>query len=62
VNSGHLRGEHGLNPIARLDPRDEREHEIRPAFVRARTVRANVDELTDETSEEVIVRRAERFH
>jgi len=38
VNIGQLRGEHGLDLIARLDPRDEGEHGIRLAFVRARTL------------------------
>ncbi len=38
VDRAHLRRQHRLDLIARLDPLHDGEHEIRPAFVRARTL------------------------
>jgi hypothetical protein len=59
VNGGHLSPEHRLNLIARLDPLDDCEHEIRPAFVRDRTLRSDIDELLDEPLQKVAVRRTD---
>ena len=59
VDGGHLSPEHRLNLIARLDPLDDCEHKIRPAFVRDRTLRSDIDELLDEPLQKVAVRRTD---
>ena len=57
----HLRGEHRFDLIARFDPLDDCEHEVRPFFLKGFFL-VGVHELQDEPFEEIPACRADRIH
>src|SRR3981081_1074377 len=59
---GHLRRQHRLELIPRLNTLHDGKHEIEVVLVNLASLRTGISQLIDETLDEVEIRRAERLH
>jgi hypothetical protein len=62
VNDGHLRREHQLHLVLRLQAFDHREHEIEPALVHHPAFCHGIGELSEKPVSEVRFRCSKRLH
>ncbi len=60
--SGHLRRQHHLELIPRLNTFHDGKHKIESALVNLASLRTGISQLTEETVVEIEIRRAERLH
>ena len=59
VKRGHLRGEHALGFVLRLNGSDQSNHLVQGAFVWLLARRAGVDQLIDQAVEEINIHSTE---